>query len=250
MHEFPSHIVVSGIQLAILDVDDTLAHPTASFERYYQTLYQTELARRLHCSLEGTERLASYVGGRTEDLFEADDLREIVGNVLPDLPFPDDVVTPLGRAALYDVFATMDPARYYRPDAELVARLTAWRTRGIKLVVVTNTVRYNSEITLRKIGFDPGRDFDGYYPWERHHRVLPKIADPHGLYREILHEFGVAPGHAISIGDGVNDVLPALDLGMYAGYVGNDADLRSRTHPRFYPTGHIRYIDLFPTADS
>jgi FMN phosphatase YigB (HAD superfamily) len=238
---------VYGIKLAVLDVDDTLAHPTEPYEREYEKLYQRKLAEILGCSEYATAQITAHYGeNRAEDAFEDENLPSVIREIFPRLMIPRGIDFPLSRTELYDCFVDVRPARYYRADAELVRHVATWRKRGIRLVVVTNTVRYNSEETLRALGFDPAEDFDAYYPWEPHHRKLLKTEDPHGLMRRLLREHGVEPRNAISIGDGRNDVMPAHDIGMYAGYVGRDPNLVGISAERFHSAARVTDFDLFP----
>jgi FMN phosphatase YigB (HAD superfamily) len=238
-----------GIKLAVLDVDDTLAHPTEPYEKDYENLYRRKLAALLGCSEGAAARIAAHYGeNRAEDAFEDEKLPSVIREIFPRLTIPRGIDFPLTRTELYECFVDVHPARYYRADAELVRHVATWRKRGIRLVVVTNTVRYNSEEMLRALGFDPAEDFDAYYPWEPHHRKLLKTEDPHGLMRRLLREHGVEPRDAISIGDGHNDVVPAHEIGMHAGYVGRDPKLVGMSAERFHTAARVTDFDLFPDA--
>lgn len=241
-------LTFSGINLAVLDVDNTLARPQEAYEYRHEKLYSRLLSRQLDCSVREVELIASrYEPKGAIHAYMDPALPQVISEVIPGFKFADGLTFPLPLQPLYECFRRVKPEQYHRAAPHLVDHVRRWRGRGIRIVVVTNSVRYNSLKVLRKIGFDPGKDFDDYHPWEPG-QYPPKYADPRRLMEQLLAAHHVPPPRAVSIGDHPIDVLPALDAGMHAVYIGNDPSVISRIGGRLRAAKLVEHIDLFSDA--
>lgn len=91
-------------------------------------------------------------------------------------------------------------------------------------IVATNSDREDAEMLLQRLGLADA--VNGLYP------SCNKPADAEHWFRRICDDWGVSPRRCVSVGDNhLNDVMPALRLGMHGVLIDGGSDLHEVAAP-------------------
>ncbi|OGM11766.1 hypothetical protein A2Z22_04295 [Candidatus Woesebacteria bacterium RBG_16_34_12] len=201
--------MLPGIDLVILDVDNTLVNPRNSgFYKKYSEAVNSAVSIYLNVSLEEGIKIADfyrkYYGGGERALF-ADNL---------DQHFPQYGKRDVNFDLLYNTMCTIDPIGQFDRDEITPEFLNLLRRQGKKVVALTDSPEDLSRKILKEVGIDPNLQFDLYITYTRE-KGPQKILLGKDIFAKIAKNFGIPPSRVLSIGDTLkSDIDPAEQLGM------------------------------------
>ena len=201
--------MLPGINLVILDIDNTLVKPIRpDFYRKYSEAVNAATADYLGVSLEEGTRVADFYrqnfGGGEMALFSG-----TIGQFFPEYgeKQPDFEL-------LYDAMCSIDPAGQFKADGISAALIRLLRTQGKKVVAITDSPKDLSRRILKCAGIDPDQDFDLYLAYTKEEGP-PKILQKEKIFAQIANSFKIPPDRTLSVGDNYkSDIQPAEQLGM------------------------------------
>lgn len=201
--------VLPGIDLVILDIDNTLVRPRdPSFYRKYNEAVNMTVSDYLSVPLEEGTRVADFYrqnfGGGEMALFS--------GTISQF--FPEYNELPPNLELLYDTMCSIDPSGQFESDGIAVAMIRLLRSQGKKVVALTDSPEGLSRRILSDSGINPDEDFDMYLPYTKEQGPL-KILQKEQVFLEVANRFGIPPDRVLSIGDSYrSDIQLAEKLGM------------------------------------
>ena len=201
--------VLPGVDLVILDIDNTLVKPIdPDFYKQYGEAANMATSDYLGVSLDEGTRVADFYrqnfGGGEMALFSG-----TIGQF-----FPEYGDCPPNLELLYDRMCAIDPTGQFNNDGITSLLIDLLRSQGKKVVAITDSPEALSRRILSETGIDPDRDFDLYLPYTLNQGPL-KILQRDQIFREVANHFNVPPHRTISIGDSYkSDIEPAEKLGM------------------------------------
>lgn len=201
--------MLPGIDLVILDIDNTLVRPRdPDFYRKYSEAVNTAVSTYLDVSLEEGIKVADFYrqnfGGGEMALFSG-----TVGQF-----FPEYGELGPNLELLYDTMCAIDPTGQFENDGVTAALIRLLRSQGKKVVAITDSPEGLSRRILADAGIKPDQDFDLYLPYTREAGPL-KILQRGQIFSRVAEHFNVPPGRALSVGDSLrSDIQPAEQLGM------------------------------------
>jgi len=203
--------MLPGIDLVILDIDNTLVRPKdPNFYEKYSEAVNTAVSSYLGVSLEEGTRIADFYrqnfGGGEIALFSG-----TVGQF-----FPEYGERQPNLELLYDAMCSIDPSGQFASDGITVELIRLLRSQGKKVVAITDSPEGLSKKILADAGIDPDQDFDLYLPYKREIGPL-KILLGGEIFSIVADRFGIPYKRTISVGDSLRfDIRPAEQLGMSA----------------------------------
>lgn len=201
--------MVPGIDLVIVDIDNTLVKPKDhDFYRQYGNAVNTAVSSYLGISIEEGTRVADFYrqnfGGGEMALFS--------GNI--SRFFPEYGEHEPNIELLYDTICSIDPSNQFQDDGISANLINLLRSQGKRVVAITDSPEELSRKILAYAGIKPDDDFDLYLPYTRERGPL-KILQRETVFRAVADYFEIAPDRILSIGDTYkSDIEPAEKLGM------------------------------------
>lgn len=218
-----STYVVSGIELLILDIDDTLALPQSEHLGALRRLQQQALERALgaETGLNPAEaRAVADLYRREHGGGEFAFLDPLVHERLPVGTRRAGAPALLRAARLWDELAAIEPAPFFIRAPDTVDHLTALRSH-VRIAAITDSPEPLSRRILSAIGLNPDTDFDLYLPWQRDDAGPPKRTRGSAPFAEIAARLGIPHDRILAIGDTPRfDLDPAARIGMKTLHLG------------------------------
>ncbi len=205
----PNVDLLPGIELVIVDIDNTLAIPkTSEFYRFYGDAVNRAVSSYLGISpVEGikvADYYREYFGGGEMALFSGTIYKFFpqYGKHRPDLTL------------LYDELCTINPVDQFLEDKRVPFLLRLLHNQGTKIAAITDCPEYLSGRVLAEVGVDPNKDFDLYLSYTKERGPL-KILQGRAVFSGVVEHFRVPAKRTLSIGDTYKyDIQPAQQLGM------------------------------------
>lgn len=201
--------VLPGIDLVILDIDNTLVKPVdPEFYRKYGEAVNMAVSDYLGVSPDEGKRIADFYrqnfGGGEMALFSG-----TIGQF-----FPAHGEYPPNLALLYDRMCAIDPTDQFKNDGITSKLINLLRSQGKKVAAITDSPEGLSRRILADAGIDPNQDLDLYLPYTPDQGPL-KILQGGKIFERVASHFNVPLERTISIGDSYrSDIEPAEKLGM------------------------------------
>jgi len=203
--------MLPGIDLVILDIDNTLVKPRdPNFYRQYSAAVNVAVSQYLDVSLEEGTRVADFYrqnfGGGEIALFSG-----TIGQFFPEYGERKPDLT-----LLYDSMCSINPANQFANDSVTRALIRLLRSQGKKVVALTDSPEGLSRKVLAEAGINPDCDFDLYLAYTREYGPH-KILEKERIFQKIADQFQTLPGRVLCVGDSYHsDIEPPLRLGMKA----------------------------------
>lgn len=201
--------MLPGIDLVILDIDNTLVRPKdPNFYRKYSEAVNIAVSQYLSVSLEEGTRVADFY----RENFSGGEVALFSGTVGQHFPQYGERKPNIGL--LYDAMCSIDPSGQFMREEMTLAFIRLLRYQGKKIVALTDSPEDLSRRVLSEVGIDPDHDFDLYLSYTKASGPL-KILQRDRIFSDIAERFGVQPERTLSIGDNYKlDVQPAEKLGI------------------------------------
>lgn len=198
-----------GIDLVILDIDNTLVKPVdPEFYRKYGEAVNMATSDYLDVSPDEGKRIADFYrqnfGGGEMALFSG-----TIGQF-----FPEHGEYPPNLGLLYNRMCAIDPCDQFKDDGITSKLISLLRSQGKKVVAITDSPEGLSRRILADAGIDPDQDFDLYLPYTPDQGPL-KILQRGNIFKRVANHFSIPLERSISIGDSyLSDIEPAEQLDM------------------------------------
>lgn len=198
-----------GIDLVILDIDNTLVKPSdPEFYRKYGEAVNIATSDYLGVSPDEGKRIANFYrqkfGGGEMALFSG-----TIGYFFPEY----GECTP-NFDLLYNRMCAIDPTGQFTNDGVTPQLINLLRTQVKRIVAITDSPEGLSRRVLADAGIDPDKNFDMYLPYIPEQGPL-KIVQRGKIFERVASHFNVPLERTMSIGDSYrSDIEPAEQLGM------------------------------------
>lgn len=201
--------MLPGIDLVILDIDNTLVRPKdPSFYRKYSEAVNIAVSQYLDVSLEEGTRVADFY----RENFSGGEVALFSGTV--GQYFPQYGERKPNIELLYGAMCSIDPSGQFMREEMIIVLIRLLRYQGKKIVALTDSPEDLSRRVLSEAGIDPDHDFDLYLPYIKASGPL-KILQGERIFLDIAERFGAQPERTLSVGDNYKlDLQPAEKLGM------------------------------------
>lgn len=203
--------MLPGIDLVILDIDNTIVKPRdPNFYKQYSDAVNVAVSQYLNVSLEKGTRVADFyrqnLGGGEVALFS--------GTI--DKFFPEYGEHKPNLELLYDAMCFINPVNEFINDGVITALIRLLRSQGKKVVALTDSPEDLSRRVLAEVGINPDCDFDLYLAYTREHGPH-KILNKEQIFQKIADQFQTPSDRVLCVGDSYHsDIEPPLQLGMKA----------------------------------
>jgi len=201
--------MLPGVDLVILDVDNTLVRPKDhGFYRKYGDAVNLATSNYLDVPTEEGVRVANFYrqnfGGGEMALFSG-----TIGQYFPEYGNPQP-----NLELLYDAMCSINPDGQFENDELTAVLIRLLRLQGKRIVAITDSPEGLSRKILDDAGINPDEDFDLYLPYTKGQGPL-KILRRGQIFSQVANHFGISPERTLSVGDSFNfDIQPAEQLGM------------------------------------
>ncbi len=201
--------LLSSVEMAIFDVDHTLAFPKdPAFYEQYSLSVKLAIAQHFGLDDERAEHLASFYrenyNGAEHALFSGT-VTEHFSDISKKSPNFD---------ILYDTMVQIKTDELFHDKSDLSQSIASLRDAGVLTVALTSSPDLLAMRILAESGYDISSNFDGFHAYTRENGPPKKVDGPR-VFSEIASEFNIGVDHVISVGDSLSqDILPARKIGM------------------------------------